>query len=95
MELDSCWEEGCGNFLVDIKSGLDEWLDELGAVGAKLVERQMLLEDLLVDGFQSVHTRERNGENREMSLESGVDSERTGSRVHARDVLTVVDFLQR
>ena len=95
VELDGRWKESSRNLRVNSKCRFDKGFDNFRAVSIEFVHAQMLVEDLLVDGFQSIETRERNGENGEVSLKSRIDGERTSGRVHTRNVLTVVDFFER
>ena len=56
---------------------------------------EMLLQNVAVDRVQCVDTGEAHGEHTEVALETAVDGEATGRRVHARHVLRVVDLFQR
>ncbi len=54
----------------------------------------MLGEDAVIDGLQGVHTREADGKDTEVPLESWVDGEAACGGVHAGHILDVVDLLQ-
>jgi len=55
----------------------------------------MLRENAVVDGRQGVGAGEAEREDAEVALETRVDREAAGRRVHARHVLRVVDVFQR
>ena len=55
----------------------------------------MLRENVAVDGVQSVLAGEADGEHVEVAQQARVDGEAAGGRVHARQVLRVVDLLER
>ena len=55
----------------------------------------MLGQDAVVDGGQRVGAGEAEREDAEVSLQSRVDREAAGGRVHTGHVLSVVNFLQR
>ena len=55
----------------------------------------MVREDVAVDGLQSVLAGEAEREDVEMTQQARVDGEAAGSRVHARQILRVVNLLQR
>jgi hypothetical protein len=56
---------------------------------------KMLEENVAVDGLQGIGAREAECEHAEVSLQTRVDGETAGGRVHARQVLSVVYVLQR
>ena len=58
-------------------------------------QSHMLGENALVDGLESLHAWETDSKDTEVALEARVDGEAASSRVHAGDVLDIVDLLQR
>ena len=48
----------------------------------------------MIDGVEGSHSRETDGKHGEVSLQSWVDGEATSGRVHASNVLNIVDFLE-
>jgi len=54
-----------------------------------------LRQDVSVNGSESIPARETESKYTEVSLQTRVDSETTGRRVHARNVLCIVHFLKR
>ena len=61
----------------------------------KVVGGEVLKEDAVVDGGESIGSGEAEREDTEVSLKARVDGETAGGRVHARHVLRVVDVLER
>lgn len=55
----------------------------------------MLVQDSVIDGSESVGTRKTNCEDVEVSLKSRIYCKAARSRVHARNILTVMYILER
>lgn len=69
MELDGCWQESCGHLGLEsqgsINKGAAVFLDRLGEAR----HGQMLLQDVGVNGGQSLSIREVDGEDTEVTLQ--------------------------
>ena len=94
MELDGSRQETLGDFLVHVQraghEGVAGLLDDDGERRAG----QMLRQDRRVDELKSVAAGKAEREDAEVALESRVDGEAAGRRVHARYVLRIVDLLE-
>ena len=91
MELDGSRQEGLADLGVEIQSGLDNCRRILDQ--RRRYHAEVLAEDAVVDGLKCVRTRLAERQDGEMPLQTRVDGEATGGRVHAGDVLRVVDLL--
>jgi len=89
MEVEGGLSEGGLNTAVEGQSRLDDGGDQLLDGALELAE--VLVQEGSEDGVQGGLLGEWNGNNPEPSLETGVNKEGTGSRVHGRDVHGVLD----
>ena len=96
MEFDSGWQEDLGHSSVQCDRALDQLRSHL-LYGCREVARshEVLLQDGAVDGLERVLSGKAQCEDAEVSLQSRVDGEAACSRVHAGDVLHVVNLLER
>ena len=74
--------------------GVDQGAADLLYRLLEVVLCEMLQQDVAVDCVQSVDAGEAHGEHAEVALQTTVDGEAAGRRVHARHVLRVVHLFQ-
>ena len=94
VELDGCRQEGSGHLCVHGDGGVDQRAANLLHWLREFVLLKMLQQDVAVDRVQSVDAGEAHGEHAEVALQTTVDGEAAGRRVHARHVLRVVHLFQ-
>ena len=92
MEVCSSLTEVLLDFSVKSKSSLNDGDDLL--LYSSLELREVLANECVVDGEQGGLFGEWNSNGPEVTLESGVDLERTSSRVHASCVQGILDILK-
>ena len=63
--------------------------------GLREARIQILRQNIRVDGLERLVARKGHREHREVSLQPWIDGEAARRGIHARDILTVVDLLER
>ena len=94
MEFDRRGQERGGDATVQLQRPSHEHVRVFLHAGTEPFG-QVLRENADVDRLQRFHAGKGDGEDGEVPLQTRVDGERTGRRIHCADVLAVVDLFQR
>ena len=97
MKLHSRGHEHLGNLLMKRQGGIHNVGAHLSHQEGKLVASriQMIRKNRVVDGEKGIMSRKTHSKGGEMALQSGIDGEASGGWIHARQVLAIVNVLQR
>ena len=94
VKLDGGRQEGGGDLLMQAQRCVHQLLSVLLHLRREAAGGEVALKNAEIDSLQRVQLREADSKNTEVSLQTCVDCEASGSRVHRGHVLHVLDVLE-